>query len=121
MNNKGFTLIELLATVVILGILFLFLTPKILNVIKNAENKNKQIIETKLIDAGKEYVTDYNKEFIQNFVNVNDYGCISISELIDVGLVDQDEVSILDGAISIKVKLLADDNLEYTICYASCC
>jgi len=120
MNNKGFTLIELLATVVILAVLFLFMTPKIINIIRDAENKNKQIVETKIIDAGKEYVTDYNKEFIQNFVNVNDYGCISINELIDVGLVDEDEVSIIE-AVSVKVKLLADDKLEYTICYASCC
>lgn len=120
MKNKGFTLIELLATVVILGVIFLFITPKILDIIKDADNKNKQIIEAKLIDAGKEYINDYNKDFINDFVNVNDYGYISVSELIDDGLMDAEEAEILGGAVSVKVVLLADDKLEYSVCYSSC-
>lgn len=120
MKNKGFTLIELLATVVILGVIFLFITPKIIDIIKNADSKNKEIIEAKLIEAGKEYVNDYNKDFINDFVNVNDYGYITVSELVDVGLMDAEEAEVLDGAVSVKIVLLEDDKLEYSVCYSSC-
>ena len=121
MNKRGFTLIELLATVVILCIIFLFSTPRIIGLIRNAESKNKSIIEEKLIVAGKDYVSDYNKNFIQNFINVNDTGCISAEELIDVGLIESDEVYILGSTMYVKVVLEADDKLDYSVCYSNCC
>lgn len=121
MNNKGFTLIELLATVVILCIVFLFATPKIIGIIRNAESKNNSIIEEKLIVAGKEYVSDYNKTFIQNFINVNDTGCISAEELIDVGLIDSNEVYTLGNTMYVKVVLEENDILDYSVCYSNCC
>jgi len=118
MNKKGFTLIELLAVVVILVIIFLISTPKILDVIKEANTTNKTLIEEKIIAAGKEYVTDYNKELVQSFINVGDTGYISTNELIDAGLIDSDEVNSLDGTVTVKVVLGENDILTYSIIYS---
>ena len=45
--KKGFTLIEILSVIIILGIIFLFITPKILNLIKDSRNLSKEIEENK--------------------------------------------------------------------------
>lgn len=117
MKKTGFTLIELLATIVILGIIFLFVTPNIINLINQAKETNKSIIEEKLIDAGKEYVNEYKKDFTKNFTEVNTTVYISVAELIDIGLIDQDEVSNLPDGVSIKVVLKENDVLEYSVSY----
>ena len=39
-RKNGFTLIEMLVCVVILAVVFMLVTPKMLNAIKEGENKN---------------------------------------------------------------------------------
>ena len=117
--KKGFTLIELLATVVILSILFLFITPKITTLINQAEENNKAIIEEKVIDAGRAYITEYNKSFLDNFKTVGTIAYITSNELLSAGLIDEGEIDNLDSPVSVKVELLDNDVLEYTIYYGS--
>jgi prepilin-type N-terminal cleavage/methylation domain-containing protein len=118
MKRNAFTLIELLATIVILSIIFLFVTPNIIKLINEAKESNRAIIEEKLIDAGKEYVSEYNKDFVKNFINVDDTAYISVTELIEIGLIDQEEVNNLNGNVSVKVVLKENDTLEYSINYS---
>ena len=117
--KRGFTLIELLATVVILSILFLFVTPKLSALMEQAEANNKAIIEEKLIDAGRLYITDYNKSFLNNFKDVGTVAYITTAELIDVGLIDAVEISNLGANVSVKVELMDDDILDYSVYYGS--
>lgn len=115
--KKGFTLIELLATVIILTIIFLFATPKIIGIINDAKATNIEIIENKIIDAAREYVNEYDKDYLQNFINIGDVGYITVTELIDCGLIDDKEVNNLDSIPSVKLELLANDIVEYSIYY----
>lgn len=117
MKEKGFTLVELIATVLILAIVFLYITPKIIEVMNNADDKNVAFIEEKIIAAAKEYVVDYDKTFISGFENVNDTRYIEIETLIEKDLVELDEVNELGNNFSIKVILNSNDVLEYSIYY----
>ena len=47
--KKGFTLIEILSVIIILGIIFLFITPKISNLINDSRNLSKEIEEITII------------------------------------------------------------------------
>lgn len=117
MRRNAFTLVEIIATIVILSIIFLFTTPKIINLINDTKAKNKVLIEEKLIQAGKEYVSEYNKEFLKNFKDVGTTAYINSAELIDAGLIDEKEVINLGGSVSIKIELMEDDVLNYSIYY----
>ena len=66
MKKNAFTLIEIICTVVILCLLFLFITPKLSGLINRNEEQLKKQMEVKIIDAAKEYVTSYDKTFTSN-------------------------------------------------------
>lgn len=119
MKKNAFTLIELIATVVVLCIVFLFVTPKLVELINKNENKNKEIIEEKLLDAGREYVSTYNRSFKTNFTDVNDTAYITIQELVEIGLFDSSDVSIVGNNARIKVVLGEYETLHYSIDYTS--
>ena len=57
-RKNGFTLIEMLVCVVILAVVFMLVTPKMLNAIKEGENKNIEIIKENVLNAAKEYIKD---------------------------------------------------------------
>lgn len=118
MKEKGFTLIELIATVLILAIVFLYVTPKVIEVMNRADNNSIAIIEEKVIAAAKEYVIDYDKTFINRFQNLNDTDYININNLITAGLVDIDDANELGNNASVKVVLNENDVLEYSMYYS---
>ncbi len=117
MKKNAFTLVEIIATIVILSIIFLFTTPKIINVINDTKAKNKLLIEEKLIEAGREYVSEYNKSFLSNFKDVGTTAYINSAELIDAGLIEEKEVANLGTGVSVKIELMANDVLNYSVYY----
>ena len=64
MKKNAFTLIELLATVVILVVVFMIITPKLTRIVKDQETKQKELLKEKLISSAKEYANDYDKYFL---------------------------------------------------------
>ena len=44
MKKRGFTLVELLAVIVILGVVFLFIVPRLSTLIKKGEKNQKDIL-----------------------------------------------------------------------------
>lgn len=117
MKKNAFTLVEIIATIVILSIIFLFTTPKIINLINDTKAQNKILIEEKLIQAGKEYISEYNKDFLKNFVDVGTTAYINSAELVDAGLIEEKEVANLGVSVSVKIELMENDVLNYTIHY----
>ena len=115
---KGFTLVELLTVVAILGMLFLFVTPKLSSLIKNGGKTEKEILEVKVIDAAKEYA-DENVNFYNSFVNIGDENYVNLQDLIDKGLVDKEDVEKLDEFSRIKGVLDENDSIKFTIEYTN--
>ena len=116
MKKKGFTLIELLSVVVILGVLFFFITPKINTLIKSGERKEIELIEERVLSAAKEYANE-NANFYDNLKNVGDSNYVYKSELLRQGLIDENEISKLDNFVRIKGELLENDKISYRIMY----
>lgn len=69
MNKKGFTLIELIATIVIIILMGLIITPKVMNIIKDNRIKGYKEIERRLEEAAGKYIienyTDSSLPFIK--------------------------------------------------------
>lgn len=69
MNKKGFTLVELIATIAIILLLGLIVTPKIMNVINENRIKGYKEIERRLEEAAGKYIienyTDSSLPFIK--------------------------------------------------------
>ena len=116
MKKKGFTLIELLAVIVVLALTFLFIAPKISNLIKEGEETQKILLEEKIIAATRDYVTN-NSDIYQNLINEGDYNYILKEELIDLNIVDEEDLDELTDFAGVKIELLEDDKIEYTIEY----
>ena len=116
MKKDGFTLVELLAVIIILAILYLFVMPKVTDLIKDRNKTDEYIIQNKIITAAKEYTSNYNTRFLNDFINVGYSKYISKEDLINNKLLDENEVENI-GFFKVKVTLKEDNKLEYTISY----
>ena len=116
MKKDGFTLVELLAVIIILAILYLFVMPKVTDLIKDGNKTDEYIIQNKIITAAKEYTSNYNTRFLNGFINVGYSKYISKEDLINNKLLDENEVENI-GFFKVKVTLKEDNKLEYTISY----
>ena len=114
--KKGFTLIELLAVIIILGVIFMFVFPKVATLVGLGENKNKNIIESIIIDAAKEYSATDNT-LMNGLINEGDNKCIEVQTLVDNGFIEQSDMDqIPDGWYSqVKVELNSNNVLEYSL------
>ena len=86
LNRKGFTLVELLAVVVIL----LAISVIAVSSISAAIERNK----VKQNDAKKEILISYAKLYYdehRNSLSENETGCISLSDLSELGLLDSEK------------------------------
>lgn len=110
MNKKGFTLIELLSVVVILAVVFLFVTPKLVQLIKEGEDTNRLITNERIIEAVNKYIDDNN--IYSNFYEIGDSFEIETSTLIENGYLKEDEI---EKETVIVVELTSDDRFSYTI------
>ena len=116
MNKKsGFTLIELLSVVVILALTFMFIAPKMASLIKEGNNTEVRLIEQKALVSAKNYINNYDTNFLNNFIEVGYTKTVYKRDLIDTGLMTLDEISQIDDFRGVQVKLLENDKLEYTI------
>ncbi len=115
MKKDGFTLVELLAVVIILAIISLFVMPKVADLIKSGNNTNTSIIEQKLLAVARTYTNDYDTRFFNRFVNVGYASIITKDELIDAGLVTSDEVALIENFRGVRVELLDNNKIKYTI------
>lgn len=114
-KNKGFTLVELLSVVVILALTFMFVAPKMASLIKEGNNTEVRLIEQKALVSAKKYINNYDTNFLNNFIEVGYTKTVYKEDLIDNGLMTLDEISQIEDFRGVKVKLLENDKLEYTI------
>lgn len=116
MNKKnGFTLVELLAVVVILALTFMFVAPKMASLIREGNNTEVRLIEQKALVSAKNYINNYDTNFLNNFIQVGYTKTVYKQDLIDNGLMTLDEISQIEDFRGVQVKLLENDKLEYTI------
>ncbi len=115
MKKDGFTLVELLAVVIILAIISLFVMPKVADLIKSGNSTNASIIEQKLLTVARTYTNDYDTRFFNRFVNTGYASIITKDELIDAGLVTSDEVALVEDFRGVRVELLDNNKIKYTI------
>ena len=113
MKKKGFTLIELLAVVVVLGLLFMFVTPKLSQLIKNGGKTETQLIEERVLFAAREYANNYDSSFYDRLVHEGDINYIYKSDLEKSGLLSELDVSRLDDFVGVKGELLNNDKIKY--------
>ena len=113
--KKGFTLIEILSVIIILGVIFLFITPKISNLIKESRNLSKEINEITIINSVKEYANSYEKDFYSSFLNVGDKGYILVSDIISKGNISKKEIEEYGVADTdyVEVELIENDKFTY--------
>ena len=115
MKKDGFTLVELLAVVIILAIISLFVMPKVADLIKSGNSTNTSIIEQKLLAVARTYTNDYDTRFFNRFVNVGYASIITKDELIGAGLITSDEVALVEDFRGVRVELLDNNKIKYTI------
>lgn len=115
MKKNAFTLIELLATVVILVVVFMIITPKLTRLVKDQETKQKELLKEKLISSAKEYANDYDKYFFDGIKKVGDSNTVTIKKLIEAGLIDEDETKDFNEFYGVKAELKDNDRIEYTL------
>ena len=118
MNNKGFTLIELLAVVILLITISLFVMPRIVDVIKEGDKTKENITKNKIIEAAKEYTSNYDTNFLNDLVNVGDSKYIDKEELINNKLLDTKDIGDIPF-IKVKVILKEDNKIEGSGFYQS--
>jgi len=116
-NKKGFTLVELLAVVVVLIVVIGFVTPTLSTFVKNGFKTQEDIVKDKVLIAAREYATSYDGYFLNSFVDVGDTSIIYKTSLLKAGLIDEDEISALDDFAGVKVELLDNDNMKYSLEY----
>ena len=115
MKKDGFTLVELLAVVIILAIISLFVMPKVADLINSGNSTNTSIIEQKLLAVARTYTNDYDTRFFNRFVYVGYASIITKDDLIDAGLVTSDEVALVEDFRGVRVELLDNNKIKYTI------
>lgn len=86
--KKGFTLVEVLAVVVILGLLVAIISPVVNNLLGDSEDvlRDKQV--DSIVKASKKYMVEHSELLPEK----SDSTAIYISDLIDNGVIDNDEV-----------------------------
>jgi type IV pilus assembly protein PilA len=83
--KKGFTLIELLAVIIILAVIALIATPKVMDIIKDVQNKVYYLDETQVVEATKKYIIK-NEEIVPE---IGEIISIDINELKDTNLISE--------------------------------
>ena len=115
--KKGFTLVEIIAVVVILLVITLFATPVLKRLITNGNKTEREIIEERVLIAAKEYASSYNNSFYDKLVKTGDYNYIYKTDLLNSGLIDDEDIAMLDNFVGVKGELLSNDKIKYTLSY----
>ena len=106
MNNKGFGLIELLGSLVILGLILGIGLYSARGTLSTTLTTLDQVSENEIYDMAEIYVMENGVTWI----NSNDeYTCIDIDWLVDMGYFDENEVSSYKDNF---VKVVRDSNTK---------
>ena len=81
--KNGFTLIEILAVVVIIGLIFVLVIPKVANSLRNKKSDVDQTTTNIVISAAKLYVMDNTSKFERVDGNIS---CMPVSQLVKKGI-----------------------------------
>ena len=66
--------------------------PRIVDVIKEGDKTKENITKNKIIEAAKEYTSNYDTNFLNDLVNVGDSKYIDKEELINNKLLDSKDI-----------------------------
>ena len=116
-KKNAFTLVELLSVIVILGITFMFVIPSITELFTMGNKTEIELIEENVLSAAKEYVNKIDGTFYKSFYKEGDTNYIYKSDLINAGLITEEEVSRLNTFAGVKGELLSNDRIRYTVEY----
>ena len=117
MRKNAFTLIELLSVIVIFAITFLIVVPSMNSLIGSSEKREIELIEERVLSAAKEYVNNFDGSFYKNFYKEGDTSYVYKSDLINAGLIDENEISKLNTFAGVKGELLSNERIRYTVEY----
>lgn len=121
MNKKGFTLIELLATITIMGLLLLLISPSIKNLQKNNNKKKFEVYGETLLEAAKSYVQKEGEDITS--IGASEWtGCVDITyqELINNNLLKKFQDSNYDCSSS-KVRFTKNEDGTSSYTYDLIC
>ena len=118
-RRNGFTLVELLAVIVILGITFMFILPNLTGLVQKGSKTEIELIEERVISAAKEYINNIDGTFYTELYAVGDVNYIYISDLINAGLIEEEELSKLNSALRVKGEVLENYKIRYTLEYTN--
>ena len=116
-KKNAFTLVELLSVIVILGITFMFVIPSITELFTMGNKTEIELIEENVLAAAKEYVNKVDGTFYKSFYKEGDTNYIYKSDLINAGLITEEEIAKLDTFAGVKGELLSNDRMKYTVQY----
>lgn len=102
MKKNGFTLIEILATVVLITMVAVLITPKVRTLINDSKQNAYNGVVSTIEDAAKSY-TYLNISTIDNLITANGYAEVTLTTLQQNGL--------LEGGIS---NPLTNTDISYT-------
>jgi len=77
-NSKGFTLVELLATIAIMGMIMVMVTPSIINLQNSNKKKKFEYYAKTMVEAAKTYVQKEGED-ITSLGVTNWIGCVDIT------------------------------------------
>ena len=114
-QRNGFTLVELLATISILVIIVSIAIPSIINIRSNNENKNERSVAEVIETAAESYIYSYNLYDQVVGSTSNKRKCIPIRELIDKGLLKNDNnINILKNSEYVSI-YITNNEIKYEL------
>ena len=114
-QRNGFTLVELLATISILVIIVSIAIPSIINIRNNNENKNERSVAEAIETAAESYIYSYNLYDQVVDSTSNKRKCIPIRELIDKGLLKNDNnINILKSSEYVSI-YISNNEIKYEL------
>ncbi|MBQ6282679.1 MAG: BspA family leucine-rich repeat surface protein [Bacilli bacterium] len=115
--KKGFTLIELLSVIIILGVIFIFIFPKLSSLINRGKEVNIEIIKNKLVESAMEYTEKYNPRLSNKLIDEGDNYVVSGKRLVDSGLIEQDDIDSIENFSRVKCTLDENEKVNCEIMY----
>ena len=123
MNKKAFTLIELLAVIVVLGILALIVTPILINVVKDSNEKSYKLSADGYINAVKGYILsnqlDGKKVATGNY-NIKNLDIKISGKAPSKGNVEIDDEKVSNAQLCFDTYLVKYDGREVTLTEKGC-
>lgn len=113
--KKGFTLIEILAVVVIIGLIFILVIPKVTNSLKNKKSDVDTTTNNIVLTAAKNYVNSHLNKFDKEEDNIF---CLPITTLTKNGYLDNPVKNLTDNkdvTNSKSVKITYNNGFKYEL------